>query len=96
MPKRRPAKFHVPPRGCTEELNPKEMFEPRSFRWVKSGRGRLLVGCPKGKWAPRTTKRIRGRSVTGVCKVGTKAHMKVTPREGRRRCPAGQKTRGTY
>lgn len=89
-------KFHVPPAGCTEELNPKEMFDKRSFRWIKSGRGRILVGCPKGEWAPRTTKTVKGRKVMGVCKVGTMAHMKVTPKEGRTRCPPGQKRRGSY
>lgn len=96
MAKRRPAKFRIPPTGCTEELAPKELFEPKSFRWVKSGRGRILVGCPKGQWAPRTKGRVKGRAVIGVCKVGTRAHMKVTPREGRKHCPAGQKRRGTY
>ena len=90
------ARFKLPKSKCERILEPKGSFAPRSFRWIKSGRGRLLIGCPLGKWSATGTKTIKGRKVTGVCKVGTKVHIKVTPKEGRTRCPPGQKRRGTY
>lgn len=55
--------FQIRGTFCETNPKPKSYFDPRSFRWIKRGTTRLLVGCPKGKWDAK-----RGR-----CKVGTKA-----------------------
>jgi len=49
---------------CRSVKAPKTAFDKRSFRWKKSGRGFVLVGCPKGKWSPKSA----------TCKTGTRAH----------------------
>ncbi len=64
--KRRP-KFRIPEKKCKRTIEPKEAFDRRSFRWVKSGEGRILIGCPKGKWDARSES----------CRVGTRAHEVV-------------------
>lgn len=46
-------------------------LDPRSIRTVKSGRARVVVGCPKGKYS---AKRKR-------CKVGTRAAAVLTPKQ---------------
>ncbi len=57
-----------------ERLEPKQRFDPRSFRTVRSGKALITVGCPKGHYDP-------GRD---RCKVGTRAqrimHPKGNPR----------------
>jgi hypothetical protein len=55
---------------CERKLNyTKEHFDPRSFRWVKSGRARVLIGCPKGEWNARSKS----------CKVGTVGYKRLVP-----------------
>jgi hypothetical protein len=77
---------------CEEKLAAKSQFDPRSFRYKKSGKAWLLIGCPKGKWDPKgyvtlkTGKRQRGR-----CKAAsTRAYTLLVPARARR-CPAGSK-----
>ena len=40
-------KFKIPAAGrkCERMVAPKGNFHKKSFRWVKSGKGRVLVGC---------------------------------------------------
>lgn len=49
-------------------LAPKSKFAKKSMRWVKSGVGLVLIGCPKGKYDARKKS----------CKVGTRAHAVLT------------------
>lgn len=63
-------------RFCKRIVAPKRAFDRRSFRWKKSGRAWVLVGCPKGKW-----KRDR-------CTVGLKAHELLVKSSGR--CAVGK------
>jgi len=51
------------PKGC-RKLAPKSKFDPRSFRWKRSGKAMILIACPKGKWNARTSR----------CRVGTRAY----------------------
>lgn len=65
---------------CEKAVAPKKRFAPASFRWVPSGKSRVLVGCPRGKWKPRKQR----------CKVGTQAYKVLTPAKGKRKsCPVG-------
>jgi hypothetical protein len=66
---------------CERTENPKSKFDGRSFRWKKSGRSWVLVGCPKGKW---NAKKAR-------CKVGTRAH-KILARASAR-CRVGRRVK---
>jgi hypothetical protein len=63
---------------CEEKLAVKTDFDKRSFRYKKSGKAWVLIGCPKGKWNARTSH----------CKVGTRAHKVLAPARGRA-CPVG-------
>lgn len=55
---------------CERKLNyNKEHFDRRSFRWVKSGKARVLIGCPKGEWNNRTKS----------CNVGTVGYKRLVP-----------------
>jgi len=63
-------------RFCEKKVASKSSFAPRSFRWKKSGRARVLVGCPKGKFK------------NGVCSVGTRAYAVLVKSKGS--CPVGQ------
>jgi hypothetical protein len=65
---------------CERKVAPKSKFDARSFRWKKSGKGRVLVGCPKGKWNAKTER----------CRVGTKAYAILTPTHTGR-CRRGSK-----
>lgn len=63
-----------------KKLKTKSYFEPKSFRYVrvpKKGKAKafLKVGCKKGKFSK------------GVCKVGTKAYLKITPKKNRSKNP---------
>jgi hypothetical protein len=66
---------------CERTLAPKGSFDPRSFRWKKSGTSWLLIGCPKGQWSARKK----------TCKVGTKAHKILSRTRKGRRCKRGSK-----
>jgi hypothetical protein len=70
--------FRLPKSKCEKKVAPTKAFDPKSFRWVKSGKGFVMVGCPKGQWAPRLKR----------CKVGLRAHAVVTASKGGR-CPVG-------
>ncbi len=75
------ARFKLPKSKCERILEPKGSFAPRSFRWIKSGRAFLLIGCPAGEWMPRAKR----------CRVGTRAHAEVLAARKGKRCPAGSK-----
>ena len=66
---------------CEEKKSPTKAFDPRSFRWKSSGKGKawLLVGCPKGAWQPRKKS----------CAVGLKLHAILRRTQGA--CPIGTK-----
>jgi hypothetical protein len=52
-----------------KKLTPKSRIAAGSFRTVKAGKARVVVGCPKGKYSKRSKR----------CKVGTKAVTLLTP-----------------
>lgn len=54
-----------------ERLAPKEDFDPRSFRTVRSGRHLVVIGCPKGRWD----------EYREHCKVGTRGQALLHPIE---------------
>lgn len=65
---------------CVKLENPRRSFANKSFRWIKRGDARILIGCPKGSWNSRTKR----------CRVGTEAYKVyrfMSP--GKKRCPAG-------
>jgi len=74
------AAFHLPKSKCEKKVAPKSAFAPKSFRWVKSGKGFVMVGCPKGEWSSRAKR----------CKVGLRAHAVVTASKGGR-CKVGSR-----
>jgi len=55
---------------CEVQAAPRATFAPQSFRWIRSGKARVLIGCPKGEW-----KRNR-------CAVGTRAYKVLVPTKG--------------
>ena len=57
---------------CEKKLAAKKRFDRRSFRWKKSGKAWLLIGCPKGKWKAKKQ----------VCAVGTRAYAILSPTNG--------------
>jgi hypothetical protein len=65
---------------CEKTLAPKTAFDKRSFRYKKSGKSWLLVGCPTGKWNAKTN----------YCRVGTRAHKLLAARRGTS-CPTNAK-----
>lgn len=62
--------FKIPRKKKVQKLLPKSYFDQRSFRWIKSGKARILIGCPKGKWSPKKQR----------CRVGTRAYEIVRPK----------------
>jgi len=65
---------------CERQEHKKSSFDKRSFRWKQSGKARILIGCPKGKWQPKKER----------CKVGTRAYKilvraKASCRRGEKR-----------
>lgn len=62
---------------CERTINNKTMFNRNSFRWKKSGRSWLLVGCQKRKWTK------------GRCRNGMKAHKLLLRSSHRARCKLG-------
>ena len=67
---------------CKRVVAPKTKFDKRSFRWKKSGKAFILVGCPKGKWQPTKSK----------CATGTRAYEILVPASGKA-CRVGRKTK---
>jgi len=66
---------------CKKVVAPKTKFDRRSFRWRRSGKAFVLVGCPKGKWKPQTEK----------CGVGTRAHEVLVRASGA--CRVGKRVK---
>ena len=60
---------------CERILISKKRFG--TFRWKKSGRAWILLGCPKGKLTAK-----------GVCRAGFKAYAVLKPSG---RCESGEK-----
>ena len=57
---------------CKTTKAPKSKFDRRSFRWKKSGKAYVLVGCKKGHWNAKSAR----------CKTGTRAHEVLVPSTG--------------
>lgn len=84
---------------CERVVEAKSRFHPKSFRWVKSGKGRVLIGCPKTQEGRKTVfdeSRRKGTQCrfarTGE-RAGTRAHAVVTARKAGGACPTGAKRR---
>lgn len=65
---------------CERTVNPRRAFARASFRWKRSGRAWVLIGCPRGKWKPRAER----------CTVGTRAHKLLAPAPAGA-CPTGRR-----
>lgn len=80
---------------CEQVKAPKSAFHPESFRWVKSGAGSILVGCPKKQEGRKTvwdTTRRKGsqcRFARSTTTAGLRAHAVVTARKAGAACPRG-------
>lgn len=57
---------------CERKVAAKKRFDRRSFRWKKSGKAWILIGCPKGAWKPKKQ----------TCAVGTRAYAILSPTRG--------------
>lgn len=64
---------------CEKKVAAKNRFDRRSFRWKKSGKAWILIGCPRGEWKPRAQS----------CAVGTRAYSILSPTSGS--CPASER-----
>jgi hypothetical protein len=65
---------------CERSLAAKTKFAKGSFRYKKSGKAWLIIGCPVGKWNAKTKH----------CKVGTRGHKLLAPSHGKA-CAVGTK-----
>ncbi|MBA7496800.1 hypothetical protein ES702_07409 [subsurface metagenome] len=54
-----------------ETVASKERFDPRSFRTKVLDGHRIVTGCPRGKWSPKTER----------CKVATEAQTILHPKD---------------
>lgn len=69
-----------PPKYCREWVNPKEDFDPKSFRIKKiSEDTKILIGCPKGYWD----------NVTQRCQIGTRL-VSILHDPKKKICPPGE------
>jgi hypothetical protein len=75
---------------CEKQLAAQRAFDHRSFRYKKSGKAWLIIGCSKGQWDPKGYVTVKGRRERGRCDVGTRAYKLLTPRS--KSCPLGTKT----
>lgn len=66
---------------CKSVKAPKTAFDKRSFRWKKSGKAFVLVGCPKGKWSAKSAK----------CTTGLRAHEVIVRASGA--CSVGKRVK---
>jgi hypothetical protein len=57
---------------CERKVAAKKRFDRRSFRWKKSGKAWILIGCPKGSWKAKVQS----------CAVGTRAYAILSPTSG--------------
>lgn len=94
--------FKIPAAGrkCEKVVAPKSAFHKRSFRWVKSGKGRVLVGCPKKSsgglvtaWKESARKGSQCRLKSSGKRAGLKAHAVVTSRAKAGTCRLGTRRR---
>ena len=67
---------------CEKKQGKQSAFDRRSFRWIRRGKAKILIACPRGKW----------NAPTDRCRVGTRAYAVLTPARGGR-CKAGRKLR---
>lgn len=63
-------RYHLGKRGkyCRERLEEPEMFHKKSLRTIRSGKHKVIIGCPKGR-----------DFVGGRCKGGTRAQAILHP-----------------
>lgn len=66
---------------CKTVTAPKKRFDRRSFRWKKSGKAFVLVGCLKGDWNAKSK----------TCKTGTRAHEILVKTSGA--CRVGKRVK---
>lgn len=94
--------FRIPKAGrkCERVVAPKGKFHKASFRWVKSGKGRVLVGCPKKAtggaltvWKASARKGSQCRLKSSGERAGLKAHAVVTARARAGACRIGARRR---
>lgn len=94
--------FTIPKAGrkCEKVIEPKSRFHKASFRWVKSGKGRVLVGCPKKSssgaatiWKASARKGSQCRLKSSGKRAGLKAHAVVTSRSRAGACRLGARRR---
>jgi hypothetical protein len=77
---------------CEKKAAPARDFDRRSFRYKKSGKAWLLIGClGKGNWDPKGYVTVGGKRRYGRCRVGTRLVKILVPVGRRARCPAGAK-----
>jgi len=82
---------------CERIVEAKSHFHPESFRWVKSGSGRILIGCPKTQegrktvWDASRRKGAQCRFARSTTTAGTRAHAVITARKSGGACPVGAK-----
>jgi hypothetical protein len=58
----------------------KAQADPRSFRWLESGKAKVLIACPKGSWNDRAQRcatgiaayKILTKPKNGRCKMGAR------------------------
>ena len=83
----------LPAKKCVKRLAPLKAFDKKSFRYIPTKGGMLMIGCPKGKFSPKGRKKLKsGRMITGVCKVGTRGVELILPMKGSS-CRVGYKKR---
>lgn len=58
---------------CRERQRQPSACARGSFRTIKSGKARIVICCPKGKWNKKTQR----------CRVGTTAQSVLRPRTSR-------------
>jgi hypothetical protein len=96
---RKPKSKKIKGTFCERTTAPKSAFDKRSFRYKKSGKAWVLIGCPKGSWQPkkrwRRRKKVRGKTTyvweVGKCKIGTRSYKLLAPLGGKKRCPKGSR-----
>ena len=76
MPKKKPAS-----RGkyVRERKKSPKKFAKGSFRTIKAGKKKLIVGCPKRKWDPKKVWKKAGKTIKGKCKAGMQVQSVLHP-----------------
>lgn len=61
-------------------VEPEAGFDPASFKTLKGGDYRVVIGCPKGEYDPNATwTDEKGKSQKGKCKVARRVHSVLAP-----------------